>query len=250
MLLPSEPELPPKNVATLNALTTKRSLLRGELASHCISDYLGCYDLPRAKDFLRTYACLFYDLLKEAYSNKIATWECEDLIAIEAIQITLACWEGFGAGPSAESWIDTLHKAIIQHVGHSLRGHAGVVQAEPRLDAIQASRYAASGVDIASASPLLKMAIAAGRIPAQAERAQAVDPSNRKALFDSYRVAVPGAGIMDICWAAEQHYREWARWLKGELKDGSKPDRAFRHVLASGKDPKKLRREIRPKDYK
>lgn len=159
MLLPSEPELPPKNVATLNALTTKRLLLRGELASHCISDYLGCYDLPRAKDFLRTYACSFYDLLKEAYSHKIATWDCEDLIAKEAIQITLACWEGFGAGPNAEAWIDTLHKAIVLHVGHSLRGHAGVVRDNPPLNVTQAARYAAAGVD--TDSPLVKDAIAA-----------------------------------------------------------------------------------------
>jgi hypothetical protein len=74
--------------------------------------------------------------------------------------------------------------------------------------------------------------------------------SERIALFDSYRSSFPDAGIMDICWAAKQHYREWARWLKDELKDGSKPDRAFRFVLSAGKTPSELRREQRPKGWK
>lgn len=72
----------------------------------------------------------------------------------------------------------------------------------------------------------------------------------RENLRDSYRAAFPDAGIMDICWAAKQHYRDWTRWLKGEHKNGSKPDRAFRYVLVSGKDAKQLRKEIRPKNWK
>jgi hypothetical protein len=75
-------------------------------------------------------------------------------------------------------------------------------------------------------------------------------PSDRDALVISYRAAFPGAGIMDICWAAEQHYREWTRWLKGELKDGSKPDRAFRHVLTSNRDARGIRKVTRPKNWK
>jgi hypothetical protein len=75
-------------------------------------------------------------------------------------------------------------------------------------------------------------------------------PTQREELRDSYRANFPDAGIMDICWAAKQYYREWTRWLKNEVKDGSKPDRAFRHVLLSGKDAKTLRREIRPKNWK
>jgi len=73
--------------------------------------------------------------------------------------------------------------------------------------------------------------------------------NERETLHNSYRVAFPGPGIMDICWAAEQHYREWARWLKGQLKDGSKPDRAFRRVLTSSKDARELRKG-RPKNWK
>jgi hypothetical protein len=74
--------------------------------------------------------------------------------------------------------------------------------------------------------------------------------SKRKQLRDTYWTAFPNVGIMDICWAAEQHYREWTRWLKGELKDNTKPDRAFSHVLTSGKDARTIRKVIRPKDWK
>jgi hypothetical protein len=75
-------------------------------------------------------------------------------------------------------------------------------------------------------------------------------PENRKELVVAYRAAFPEAGIMDICWAAKQHYREWSRWLKDQLKDDSRPDRAFRRVLSSGKRPQEMRREPRPKGWK
>jgi hypothetical protein len=71
-------------------------------------------------------------------------------------------------------------------------------------------------------------------------------PSDRKALRDSYLAAFPDAKFRDICWAAQQHYREWRRWLNGEIKDGLKPDRAFRRVLISGKSPQELVRKPRP----
>src|ERR1035438_8269143 len=88
--------------------------------------------------------------------------------------------------------------------------------------------------------------------PAPATSASTTEqkPSERKAILDAYRAACSRRGIMDICWAAEQHYREWTRWLKGELKDGSKPDRAFRHVLTSNRDAREIRKVTRPKNWK
>lgn len=59
---------------------------------------------------------------------------------------------------------------------------------------------------------------------------------DRKKLRDEY-LAKFDVKILDICWAAGQHYREWKRWLKRELKDGSTPDLAFRRLLISGKRP-------------
>jgi len=55
---------------------------------------------------------------------------------------------------------------------------------------------------------------------------------------------------LDVCWAAKQHYREWTRWLNGDLKPGSKPDRAFRAITTSGKRPEQYRSEPRPKGWK
>jgi hypothetical protein len=72
-----------------------------------------------------------------------------------------------------------------------------------------------------------------------------------KELRDSYLAAFPEKiMILDICWAAKQRYREWTRWISGDLKDGSKPDRAFRAVLTSGKRPEQYRTELRPKGWK
>lgn len=69
-----------------------------------------------------------------------------------------------------------------------------------------------------------------------------------KALRDSYLANFPDERIKirDLCWAAGQHYREWKRWLAGELKNGSTPDLAFRRMLASGKRPLEFNKKQRP----
>lgn len=69
-----------------------------------------------------------------------------------------------------------------------------------------------------------------------------------KALRDSYLANFPDEKIRirDLCWAAGQHYREWKRWLAGELKDGSTPDLAFRRILVSGKRPLEFNKKQRP----
>jgi len=72
----------------------------------------------------------------------------------------------------------------------------------------------------------------------------------RRAMKESYFLKFPQTMIIDVCWAARQHRREWDRWIKGEIKDGSKPDRLFRAVLTSDKEPKAHRDELRPKDWK
>ena len=71
--------------------------------------------------------------------------------------------------------------------------------------------------------------------------------SERTALRDSYLASFTGVKIkiIDICWAAGQHKREWKRWLKGELKDGGTADLAFHRLLTSGKRPKEFRRQLR-----
>lgn len=80
----------------------------------------------------------------------------------------------------------------------------------------------------------------------------AATKTERKALSDAYFDGFPEKVlVLDMCWAAKQRYREWMRWLGGTLKAGSKPDRAFRAVLTSGKRPKEYRLgEARPKGWK
>jgi len=73
---------------------------------------------------------------------------------------------------------------------------------------------------------------------------------NRKALRDSYLTAFTGVVILDICWAAGQHYSEWKRWLRDKVKDGSAPDLAFRAILTSGKPPHEYRKESRPSGWR
>jgi len=75
-----------------------------------------------------------------------------------------------------------------------------------------------------------------------------VDP---KTLRDSYVANFPNERIKirDLCWAAGQHYREWKRWLAGELKPGSTPDLAFRRVLMSKKRPQELNKKPRPSNW-
>jgi len=73
-----------------------------------------------------------------------------------------------------------------------------------------------------------------------------------KALRDYYFASFPEkVMVLDVCWAAKQHYREWVRWIGGRLKDGSKPDKAFRAVLNSKLRPEQYRTDAtRPKGWK
>jgi hypothetical protein len=70
---------------------------------------------------------------------------------------------------------------------------------------------------------------------------------DRKLLRDAYFANFPNENlkVLDLCWAAGQHYSEWKRWLRNVIKDGSAPDRAFRAVLMSGKRPQEYRKQPR-----
>jgi hypothetical protein len=84
----------------------------------------------------------------------------------------------------------------------------------------------------------------------QAVKAKEIQAIDRKALRDSYRVAFPNEKILDICWAARQHYSEWKRWIRNAVKDGSAPDRGFRALLTSGKSCAQYRKQPRPEGWK
>ncbi len=82
------------------------------------------------------------------------------------------------------------------------------------------------------------------------EKAALPQGRDRVLLRDSYLASFPGVIILDICWAAGQHYSEWKRWLRKAVKDGSAPDRAFRAILTSGKVPRENRKQPRPRGWK
>lgn len=98
------------------------------------------------------------------------------------------------------------------------------------------------------------------RKPRRRKRKKALNAAgakrSRKAMSDRYFAAFPEKiSVLDVCWAAKQPYREWRRWINAELnenrdairiKDGSKPDRAFRAILQSRKRPEAHRKEPRP----
>jgi hypothetical protein len=73
---------------------------------------------------------------------------------------------------------------------------------------------------------------------------------NPKELRDAYLATLPEKIlILDICWAANQRYCEWKRWLRGLHEPGSTPDRAFRALLSSGKVPGEYRKQPRPNGW-
>lgn len=88
-----------------------------------------------------------------------------------------------------------------------------------------------------------------GLIPSESSKESRMIERSR--LRDLY-LAPPAEKIkiLDVCWAAKQRYREWTRWIGGELKDGTTADRAFRAVLGSGQRPEVYRLEPRPKNWK
>jgi hypothetical protein len=238
------PELPPKSLGTLNALSIKRHSLQSDLSAYCIDRYGSCHDLPRARDFLRSYACSFFDYLTKAYSDQISTWNWEAEIAEEAIENTLRCWANFGgAQPRAEQWIETLRAAIVQHVGHPLRG-------QTRTQLLAPSEYAKIGVDIEHASPLLAGIIAAHKsskgkgISPTAAATQITKESrmgieDRLKLLAEYKHATGNPSNKKIYSAHNSgiHKPEFYQWLDGRLPATSKTAKNFEAFLKSKRRP-------------
>jgi hypothetical protein len=82
---------------------------------------------------------------------------------------------------------------------------------------------------------------------AQTSRSERIAP---KTLREAYFSRFATEKVLDVCWAARQHYCEWKRWLRGAVKEGSMPDRAFRDILTSEKRPGEYRKQPRPAKWK
>jgi hypothetical protein len=149
-------------------------MLSVELSAHCIRNGR-CYDLPRAKDFLRSYACSLFDFLLSAYKETIRTYEWESDIANETVQIVLACWDHFGVSPSSETWIPILQSAIRQHVGRPLGG----IMKQPIPPTSPAAIPPEQGKQSPSLGALLKRTLTEARIrPEDIAEEIGIEPRN------------------------------------------------------------------------
>lgn len=101
---------------------------------------------------------------------------------------------------------------------------------------------------VTSAHPEINLRRARQSVQASPPLATQDDPQT---LVSNYHKSFPEKiMILDICWAAKQRYREWTRWIGGDLKPTSKAAMAFRAVLTSGMRPEQYRPEPRPKGWK
>lgn len=94
--------------------------MRQDLENYCINGAGHCYDIPRARDYMRSHACDIYDLLESAYENKINIIEWRDIIATEATDIVLEVWRQMGTLITSDMWGPDVAQALSQHVGRPL----------------------------------------------------------------------------------------------------------------------------------
>jgi hypothetical protein len=233
----------------------EESILRKKLSTCWSGDD---FDIERANHVMQGAAELIFDVGYKARQNRgyQESWLPE--IVIEAVFRTLTESLGYIRNGIPNLSIDKLgarlEETIWAHI-EELKSTNLQAAIEPptALTGKQALAYELAGIDTKNPSPLVRMAMAqanAQATPALVSTQKAPAPSERTALLDAYRKVFPDAGIMDICFAARQHYHEWHRWLNGKLKDGCKADRLFRSLLLSGKSPRQMRPEVRPKDYR
>jgi len=198
----------------------------GELSNWCIQNF-SCYDLQRAKDFMRTYACDFFDILKDAYGG--LAWNREYEVAVEAIDITIKCWDNFNVVPSGESWRETLMETIPQYLGHPLRGEPQDKETastpSPLLVIYQAHANRAS-------EQKAPMPITSRQPEPQREVAR------RTALLSAYKAAT-GASNKKIYEAQNSgiYKPQFYQWLDGRLSANSVTAKNFEAFLKARKRP-------------
>jgi hypothetical protein len=165
-----------------------------------------------------------------------------------------------------ECWIELLHmesprKTSMAHVWAASDGedaeadgeviHSACIASKEQCYKMETQAIAKVIVDPPISVPTSKPPLAF--VASMIQQDETSQPINRTELRDHYLARFSSKlQILDICWAAGQHYSEWKRWLRGAkvLKDGSAPDLAFRSLLSSGKPPSEHRKQPRPKGWK
>jgi hypothetical protein len=235
---------------------------------NCIDGYGSITHELKAETYIRSYVVKFFSIYIDAYKNFAATnlplWIPELKVkSIEWVIMALGNYRGVPTEKLREYFVildETLDEYLKTFRSSPNPLLAALADSNPPAHPVpppplgvrERTAYAAAGVDVASQSPLLQMAMTQDgqQQPPKSETSKAPGVEVRQSLWDAYRQLFPGVSIIEVCWAAGQRRREWDRWLKGQKKDGSKPDRMFRSVLTSGKEAKLLRQETRPKEWK
>ena len=230
-------DMPPLTEDMHATLRSTENVFRNKLAS-CCHDYR-VHDEGAAIEYVRTYAVTFFNCFYEFYSE-YPKYRDHWAPASEAfaLQRVVKCIED----------VSTIHSFFK---ASSIR----MIRIKNTLSECSASKVLAQIPKVQLMAPPSETPWASTMSPLSMLARSAAPIAKtllnpRKLLFNSYRRKFPEAGILDICWAAKQTYRELQRWLKGQSRDGSKPDRLFRAALESDKAPSQLRREPRPKNWK
>lgn len=216
-------DMPPLTEDMQSELRGIENTFRQKLAN-CCRNYR-VVDEVAAFEYVRTYAVKFFSCFYDFYSE-FPKYRGHWAPASEAFayQRTVKCIED----------IDTIRSFFYSSSDHVKRIKSTIAeQSSTKSPPLLQKVEWAPPISVPKASPFVETLINA-----------------RKLLFQSYQARFPHAHIIDICWAARQHRREWDRWLKGEIRDGLTPDRAFKSVLKSEKEPTQIRREVRPKNWK
>jgi hypothetical protein len=142
-------------------------------------------------------------------------------IGIAAINSSLACFPQYEFASELPRMVGVDGKPVIEY---------------------ENARQFLAPVERAVLTYVSQRAVIGGRAKASSK------PANRKQLRDAYFAHFPDERIVirDLCWAAQQHYREWKRWLDEELKDGTTPDLAFRRCAHQQKKAQRVQSEATP----
>jgi hypothetical protein len=165
--VPPIPALPVTEAHTLEAIERKLS----SALENCMDRYGAIANELKTDTYMRSYVVKIFSLYLSAYSKHstvLKHWIPE--LKLNSIQWVMGCLSDFSGVTEKEAkryeklLIATLNEYVESAFGNSANPLLAAL-AEPQ-PAKLARAYAASGIDVASGPPLLKMAAASANVPA------------------------------------------------------------------------------------
>jgi lambda repressor-like predicted transcriptional regulator len=175
------------------------------------------FDAERAFQVLRAYAVEIFDVVYPAFQKKTGyeqTWTAD--IVGDTVFRALTVYNGhtvYGM-PSVGELSKTLEATLLDHLKELKTANPQAALRTPvALTGKQASAYAAAGIDLASASPLLLMA------HEQANRSAEPSPKpNQRKVYVLPILETKGWSILDWANEAEVAYHTAADYLDGKTR--------------------------------